>query len=66
MRKGGRRPTLAQKKIICRAGMDPAVWYTQKATPEVMFVVNQEDGEVRRILMTQELIVDLIKKGKRI
>lgn len=47
--KHGKRPTVAQKKLITQWGLNYANWLIVKDTPDSMVVLHRLSGKQRRI-----------------
>lgn len=52
MRKNGKRPTLAEKKIIEAAHLNLDNWLVQKKDLDNIYVVNRYTGNVRKLPKT--------------
>lgn len=48
--KHGKKPTREQKKLIQRWGLDPAVWFVVKDTPEEMLLVHRYSDKTQRTI----------------
>ena len=48
--KHGRKPTVAQRKLIQKWNLDPAVWLVVKDTPEQMELVHRYSDKTIRII----------------
>ena len=47
--KNGKRPTVAQKKILKNMGLIPENWLIVKNEPDRMTVVHRHNGELRTV-----------------
>lgn len=50
--KNGKKPTVAQSKMITAAGFHHLGWLIVKDTPTTMVILNRETGEIREIAKT--------------
>lgn len=48
--KHGKRPTVAQRKLLTAWHLDPATWLVVKDTPEVMELVHRNFDHIRRTI----------------
>ena len=48
--KHGKRPTVQQRKLIQKNGLDPAVWLIVKDTPETMMLVHRYSDRTTRTI----------------
>ena len=48
--KHGKKPTVQQRKLIQKAGLDPAVWLITKDTPEQMELVHRFSDKTTRTI----------------
>lgn len=48
--KHGKRPTVAQRKMITSRGLDPAVWLVVKDMPDKMVLVHRYSDRTTRII----------------
>lgn len=46
--KNGKKPTLAQKRLMQEWGLNPADWLVVKDLPDVMLVVNRYSGKTTK------------------
>lgn len=49
MRIRGRKPTYNERKILMANGYDPHQWLVTKDTPEMIELMNRENGEIVQI-----------------
>ncbi|WP_176471822.1 DUF6906 family protein [Shouchella clausii] len=49
--KNGKKPTLAQKKLMKEAGKSPNKWFVVKALPDELHVVHRETGRQAIVLV---------------
>jgi hypothetical protein len=54
--KHGKKPTREQKKLIQKWGLDSAVWFVTKDTPELMELVHRYSDRTKRIIHKGETI----------
>ena len=47
--KNGKNPTLAQKKALKVAGLNPENWLISKDTPEIMVIIHRISGKSRTV-----------------
>lgn len=52
--KHGKKPTVAQRKLIQAKGIDPAMWLIVKDTPEKMELVHRYSDKTRKIIFKGE------------
>lgn len=48
--KHGKKPTVQQRKLIQKNGLDPAVWLIVKDTPEAMSLVHRYSDRTTRTI----------------
>ena len=48
--KHGKKPTVAQRKLIIARGLDPMVWFVIKDTPKQMELVHRHSDRTKRII----------------
>lgn len=48
--KHGKKPTVAQRKLIAGRGLDPAVWLVVKDMPDKMELVHRHFDRTKRII----------------
>lgn len=48
--KHGKKPTVAQRKLIQSMGLDPMVWFVIKDTPKQMELVHRHSDRTKRII----------------
>lgn len=48
--KHGKRPTVAQRKLISSKGLDPTVWFVTKDTPKQMELVHRYSDRTKRVI----------------
>lgn len=48
--KHGKKPTVAQRKLIQSRKLDPAVWLVTKDTPERMELVHRHSDKTMRVI----------------
>lgn len=48
--KHGKKPTVAQRKLLQKWKLDPAVWLFTKDTPEKMELVHRHSDKTTRII----------------
>lgn len=46
--KNGKRPTVAQKKLMQNHGLDPADWLVERDTPDEMHIVNRRNSNTTK------------------
>lgn len=54
--KHGKKPTVQQRKLIQKNGLDPAVWLITKDTPEKMELVHRYSDRTTRTIYKGERI----------
>ena len=47
--KNGKKPTVAQKKALKAAGLNPDNWLISKDTPESMLIIHRVSGKARTV-----------------
>ena len=48
--KHGKKPTVAQRKLISSKGLDPTVWFVTKDTPKHMELVHRYSDRTKRVI----------------
>ena len=48
--KHGKKPTVAQRKLIQAKGLDPMVWLVTKDTPNQMELVHRYSDRTKRVI----------------
>jgi hypothetical protein len=48
--KNGKRPTMAQKKLMVKWRLDPTMWLVVKDTPERMEIVHRHFDHTKKII----------------
>ena len=48
--KHGKKPTVAQRKLIAGRGLDPAVWLVVKDMPDTMELVHRHSDRTMRVI----------------
>ena len=56
--KHGKKPTVAQRKLIQSKGLDPSVWLITKDTPEKMELVHRYSDRTKRTIHKGERSYD--------
>lgn len=46
--KHGKKPTVAQRKLIQAWGLDPSVWLVYKSTPNELYLVHRLSDKTKR------------------
>ena len=52
--KHGKRPTVAQSKLMQRRHLNPADWFVVKDTPTEMHIVHRHFDNVRKVIVKGE------------
>ena len=52
--KHGKKPSVQQRKLIQSKGLDPAVWFVTKDTPERMELVHRYSDRTRKIIFKEQ------------
>lgn len=53
--KAGKKPTVAQKKLMVKWGLDPTVWLVSKDTSTQMLLIHRHSDKTTRVIPKKEV-----------